>query len=193
MTPEEFRQAFTNVILSEAKNLLFFLSALAAALQTNQQQSLVDKSLHLPKLIGRGEAQHRRGDTHVEPFLNQPSTILRRAVRQPDFDQTLRRISRTIIMIEVILRLLVCELPVIVDIDHAVDRHFEIRQVLAGLVGALFDDPQALCKLFGGYSPRDVTGGPRADSAHRLIDDFVTDLVALRTNRNPDRRGRLPP
>ena len=50
---------------------VIYSSAIAPSLQPQQWQHFVDKSAHLAELILRGETQHRRGDTHIDPFLNQ--------------------------------------------------------------------------------------------------------------------------
>src|SRR5258705_2998882 len=101
------------------------LSAMASLLQPQQWQHLVNKSAHLAELILRGETQNRRGDTHVDPFLNEPGAIFRRSVREPHFYQALRRITRSVVMIEIVFGFAVCRLLIIVDIDHAVDSALE--------------------------------------------------------------------
>src|SRR5882672_3428513 len=110
------------------------LSAMASLLQPQQWQHLVNKSARLAELILRGETQHRRGDTHVDPFLNEASAIFRRPVRQPHFDQALGRISRSVVMIEIVFGFAVCRLLIVVDIDHAVDGAFKVGQILVSLV-----------------------------------------------------------
>ena len=54
----------------------------APSLQPQQRQHFVNKSFHLTQLILRCETQHRRGDTHVDPFLNQAGRSLS-AARAP--------------------------------------------------------------------------------------------------------------
>ena len=106
---------------------------MASLLQPQQWQHLVNKSAHLAELILRGETQHRRGDTHVDPFLNEPGAVIRRTVRQPHFNQDLRRISRSVVMVEIVFGFAVCRLLIVVDVDHAVDGALKVGQILAGL------------------------------------------------------------
>src|SRR6185295_10562615 len=102
-------------------------SAMASLLQPHQWQHFVHKSSHLGELVLRSETQHRRGDTHVDPFLNEPSAVFRRPVRQPHFDQAFRRITRSVVMIEIVFGFAICPLLIVVDVDHAVDSALEIR------------------------------------------------------------------
>src|ERR1044071_9625281 len=146
---------------------ILLLSTIASSLQPQQRQHFLAESLHLLYVIPGGKTQHRRGDAHVDPFLDQSGGVFRRSVSEPNLDQALGRIRRTVIMIEIILRLVVGGLPIVVDVDHAVNGDFEIRQVLADLSSGLFDHAPAFGEFFGGHAHRDVTVSDETDPAHR--------------------------
>src|SRR4030095_9769585 len=84
------------------------LSTRAPSLQPQERQYFANKSLHLFQLMLRGETQHRRGDTHVDPFLNEPGAVFLRPVPQPHFNQALRRITRSVVMVEIVFGFAVC-------------------------------------------------------------------------------------